>query len=168
MKCLTIAFCGWLCCCSYFNSFSQEKNPAYKATYSSNFKIGNATYANMILDLWKDWDDNQFNRHDYFADTMQMWLPEGQVIRGKTEKFRGSMAKAKSIIHAWVPLYSTDLKHDLVCVWGQEEDTYPDGKVVTRDIHEVWWFNKDGKVSGMRQWAASFGQPDAGSKPNEK
>ena len=68
------------------------------------------------------------------------------------KKFRASFSKAKSTIHAWVPLYSTDVKLDMVGIWGVEEDTYPDGKVQSREIHEVWWFNKDGKIAGVRQW----------------
>ena len=38
----------------------------------------------------------------------------------------------------------------MVAVWGIEEDTHGDGKVESGEIHEVWWFNKDGKVAGMR------------------
>lgn len=136
----------------------------YTATYSSSFTIGKATYAKMILDLWKDWDDNAFDRHDYMADTVVMMLSDGTIVKGKTEnlegvkKYRGSMSSAKSILHAWVPLTSTDIKEDVVCVWGQETDTYPDGRVERRDLHEVWWFNKAGKVSRMRQWTAKFGE----------
>jgi hypothetical protein len=44
----------------------------YTANYSSNFAIGNPEHSKMVLDLWKDWDDNAFDRHDYFADTMVM------------------------------------------------------------------------------------------------
>ncbi|MEP7110522.1 MAG: hypothetical protein ABI760_21190 [Ferruginibacter sp.] len=140
------------------------KDHPFKATYSSNFTIGKAAYSKMILDLWKDWDDNNFDRHDYMADSLVAFFPDGTVTRGKAEnleaskKFRGKFASVKSIIHAWVPLTSTDMNEDVVCVWGQEEDTYPDGKVEKSDLHEVWWFNKAGKVTRLRQWAAKFGE----------
>jgi hypothetical protein len=136
----------------------------YKAAYSSDFKIGNSSYAKMVLELWKDWDDNTFDKHDYFADTVTLYLPDSSVVKGKAEniagakKYRGGMTSAKSVVHAWVPLSSKDTKDELVCIWGTETDTWPDGKVTTRDLHEVWWFNKDGKVAGMRQFAAKFGQ----------
>jgi len=68
------------------------------------------------------------------------------------------MKNSTSIVYGWVPLTSTDVNEDAVCVWGQEEDTYADGKVEKRDLHEVWWFNKEGKISRMRQWAAKFGE----------
>jgi hypothetical protein len=132
------------------------------AAYTSSFTVCNAAHSNIILNLWKDWDDNEFGRHDYFADTIKMWLPDSMVVKGKAaamegaKKYRGTMKSAKSVIHAWVPLHSTDKGDDMVCVWGTETDTYPDGRVEVKDLHEVWWINKDGKVSMMRQWAAKF------------
>lgn len=136
----------------------------YTAMYSSHFQVGNPMYAKMILDLWKDWDDNTFGKHNYMADSLVMMFPDGAVVKGKqasmdaATKIRGGMTSAKSVVHAWLPLRSTDRNEDLVCIWGSEEDVMPDGKIVKKDIHEVWWLNKDGKVYMMRQWAANFGQ----------
>jgi len=57
-----------------------------------------------------------------------------------------------------VPLHSTDKGDDMVCIWGNEVNTFPDGKDDTRELHEVWWFNKAGKIGMMRQWVAKFGE----------
>ena len=147
-----------------FNDCYAQSGLPYKAGYSSDYKIGNPAYSKMVLELWKDWDDNTFDKHDYFADTVTMYLPDSTVVKGKAEnlagakKYRGGMTSAKSVVHAWVPLYSNDTKDNLICIWGTETDTWPDGRVTKRDLHEVWWFNKDGKVSAMRQWASKFGQ----------
>ncbi len=133
---------------------------SYTADYSSNFVMGNPAYSTMILDMWKDWDDNAIDRHDYWADSMTVFLPDGMVIKGKqanlegAKKYRGGMKSVKSTLHAWVPLKSTDRNEDLVAVWGQEVDTYPDGKVETTELHEVYAFNKDGKITWMRQYSA--------------
>ena len=132
----------------------------YKAMYSSKFKMGNAKYANMILDVWKDWDDNALDRHDYFADTITAYFPDGSVVKGKAaflesgKKYRGSFTTVKSVVHAWVPLRSEDKNEDAVCIWGDEEDTTADGKTTKMSLHEVWFFNKDGKVATLRQWNA--------------
>lgn len=132
----------------------------YTANYSSNFVIGNPAHAKMILDLWKDWDDNAFDRHDYMADTVVMFFPDGTMAKGKQQtmdgakKYRGGMASAKSSIDAWMPLKSTDKNEDWVAVWGSETDTWADGKTETRDIHEIWRINKDGKVDWMKQFTA--------------
>ena len=164
MKRLIIAIVTLTFVCFFTNSFAQKKANPYKADYSSNFKMGNPAYADKVLDIWKDWDDNELKRHDYFADTVSMWMPDGSVTHGKANnlemviKYRGSMTSSKSTIHAWVPLYSIDTKDNFVCVWGSEVDTFPDGKVEKKELHEVWWFNKDGKVSIMRQWNSKFAE----------
>ncbi|MEO6734480.1 MAG: hypothetical protein ABIN01_24890 [Ferruginibacter sp.] len=156
---------------AFFNECIAQATPKesmpYKATVSSSFTIGKAAYSKMILDLWKDWDDNNFERHDYIADSLVMMFPDGMVVKGKQQnqeaakKYRSKFTTVKSVVHAWVPLSSTDTKEDAVCIWGTEEDTLPDGKVEKNDLHEVWWFNKDGKIIRMRQWAAKFGSPDS-------
>jgi hypothetical protein len=133
----------------------------YTADYSSNFVIGNPANSKVILELWKDWDDNAFDRHNYFADTVVMYLSDGTVIKGKdstlagAKRFRGSMSTATSNVHAWIPLKSVDKNEDWVAVWGTETDTYADGKTAIRDLHEIWRFNKDGKVDLMRQFSST-------------
>ena len=130
----------------------------YKATFSSSFKMGNDKYAKMVLDLWKAWDDNALDRHDYFADTVKGYFPDGSVVKGKAaflesgKKYRSGFTSAKSTVHALAPLYSIDKKIDAVCIWGEEEDITPDGKTTKTNIHEVWFFNKAGKISTLRQW----------------
>ncbi len=138
-----------------------DMNNPYKATYSSSYAMGNPVYSQMILDLWKDWDDNMLDRHDYMADSLQMFFADGSSMKGKqanleaAKKYRGSMKAVKSTIHAWVPLKSLDRNEDIVLIWGEEENTMADGKVEKRPVHEAWWFNKDGKLVSMRQYIAS-------------
>ena len=143
MKQLLI-FVGALLCSAFFADCVAQSAVPYSPTYSSSFTIGKPAYGTIILNLWKDWDDNTFDKHDYFADTLVMYLPDGSVTHGKAanlegaKKYRGAMASAKSIIHAWVTLVSTDKNEEAVCIWGHEEDTYADGKVEKKDLHEVW------------------------------
>ena len=134
-------------------------NP-YTARYSSNFVMGNPAYSKMVVDMWKDWDDNAFERHDYYADSLMMVLPDGTVMRGKAanlegaKKFRGTLKSSNSTIEAMLPLRSADKNEDWVAIWGTETNTWADGKVEKRDIHEMWRFNKDGKVNLIRQFQA--------------
>jgi ketosteroid isomerase-like protein len=140
-------------------AFASGAQP-YKATYSSNFKMGNQKYANMILDMWKDWDDNALERHDYVSDTVTAYFPDGTMVKGKAaflesgKKYRSGFTTVKSVVHAWLPLYSEDRKTDILCIWGEEADTAPDGKTTTTNLHEVWFFNKDGKITALRQFMA--------------
>jgi len=133
----------------------------YTATYSSNFVIGNPAHTKMIVEMWKDWDDNAFDRHDYWADTISVFLSDGSVTKGKAanlegaKKFRGGLTSSKSTIAAMLPLRSTDRNEDLVAIWGTETNTWPDGKVETRRLHEIWRINKDGKIDLMRQYISA-------------
>lgn len=140
-----------------------NSNPTYPytAAYSSNFAIGNPAHAKMVLDLWKDWEDNAFDRHDYFADTLVMYLPNGMVVKGKAanlegaKNYRSSMSSSKATIDAWMPLRSIDKNEDWVAVWGTETNTFPDGKIEKKDVHEIWRINKDGKIDFMKQFVAT-------------
>lgn len=133
---------------------------SFKANYSSNFQMGNAAHVQKIMDMWQDWDDNMLDRHDYAADTITMYFSDGGSTKGKAEnfaegkKYRSRFASVKTDLHAVVPLRSNDRNEDIVAVWGLETNTLPDGTVEKNEIHEVWFFNKDGKISSMRQWQA--------------
>src|SRR6266700_3687850 len=46
---------------------------AYPVAYSSDFTIGDSKYAQTVLELWKDYDNNTFDNHkDAFADSVTM------------------------------------------------------------------------------------------------
>jgi hypothetical protein len=143
-----------------FMAMSQA-NSGYTASYSSKFTIASPTYSDKILTLWKDFENNTLDKHaDMLADTVTMMLANGAVVKGKAEnlksvkEFRSSMQNYKVTIHAWVSLKSTDKNENVVCVWGSEEYTDKTGKQVKTGTHEVWVFNKDGKVGLMMQFAS--------------
>jgi hypothetical protein len=138
---------------------SHAQNAPYKAEYSSKFTIADESYANKVLTLWKDYEDNQLDRHiDWFADTVSMTLASGQTIKGKAanlagvKAYRSSIKDLKVAIEAWVSLKS-DRGDNVVCVWGTEDSADQNGKHAVMNMQEVWMFNKDGKVSMMLQYA---------------
>ena len=140
-------------------------NMLYTPSYSSEFIIGNRAYTQNILELWKDYDDNAFQRHaGYFSDTVTVILSDGTTIKGNDSVFaavstyRNSISNVKTTVEAWVPLKSTDRNEDWVAIWGTETFTDSQGKTSTNAVHEIWGFNKDGKVSYMRQYQAKVPQ----------
>ncbi|HYK75389.1 MAG TPA: nuclear transport factor 2 family protein [Daejeonella sp.] len=133
----------------------------YEATYSSKFVMGDPKFARMIMDLWKDWDNNTLNKNAHlFADTVTMYFSDGTMAKGKdsvmagAQQYRDKMAEVKSTVHAWMSTHSTDKNENWVTIWGTEEDTWKDGKKTTTAFNEVWRFNKAGKVDLMRQFEA--------------
>lgn len=146
-----------------FMAMSQAHS-GYTAGYSSNFTIASPTYSDKILMLWKDYENNTLDKNtDLISDTVTMMLASGATIKGKAEnlknvkEFRSSIQNYKVTVHAWVSLKSTDKNENVVCVWGTEEYTDKSGKQVKARTHEVWMFNKDGKVALMLQYAGAEG-----------
>jgi len=56
-------------------------------------------------------------------------------------------------IHAWVPLRSKDRNEDWVLIWTNEISTDAKGKRTSRQLHELWRFNKEGKADLIYQFA---------------
>jgi hypothetical protein len=132
----------------------------YKATYSSKFVMGDPANGKLVLDMWKDFDDNAFERHaDMFADTAMIFLSDGQVVKGRdsmmagVKQYRNSLASVKSDVHAYMSLKSVDHNENWVAIWGTEHDTWKDGKTSSVELHEIWRLNKDGKIDMIRQFS---------------
>jgi len=140
---------------------------AYTAGYSSKFEIGDAKNAQLILDLWKDWENGDLSKSkDKFADTVNLYLADGSHMWGSrdsviamSQKFRSAFASAKNRVDAFVPLKSADKNESWVAVWGMETDTDKKGKVDSTNLHEVWRINKDGKADLLYQFASRTTPP---------
>jgi len=138
---------------------TKDQKGDYTATYSSKFEIGNPALTQVIVNIWKDWDANTLDQSaKMFADTLTMYFPDGTMLKGKDQnlaeakKYRGQFKAVKSTIQAMISLKSIDQNENWVAIWGTEEDTAQDGKVTKVALHEIWRFNKDGKVDIMRQF----------------
>ena len=133
----------------------------YSVAYS-DFEIGDKKYAKMVLDAWKDYDNNTLqNSAGIFADSVTMILADGSKFSTKKDsaiaivaKHRASMASAVDKVDAIVVLKAKGKDETWVCVWGKEVDVMKDGKKDSVLLNENWMFNKDGKVSYMDQLAA--------------
>ena len=135
----------------------------YEIGYSSQFDIGNTQHSKIILDLWKDFDAGDVSVHkDYMADSVEMIFTDGSrmhatrdSIIASTNGYRSQFSSVKSTVDAVVPLRSTDKNEDWVTVWGKEIHTR-NGKTDSVDLHEVWRFNKNGKVDFMMQYKRDY------------
>lgn len=150
-----------ICVAISWVGIGHAQDAPYKANYSSKFTIADQSYANKVLVLWKDFENNTLDKHlDWFADTVSMTFANGTTVKGKADnlksvkQFRGSLSNYKVSIDAWVSLKS-DRNDNVVCVWGTEEYTMADGKKVKESLQEVWGFNKDGKIDLMLQYLQS-------------
>ena len=137
----------------------QAQNLPYKAVYSSSFKIGSNDLAKMVLDLYKDYEANDFSKVTWFADTVVAQLPNGQVVQGREEvistfkKEREGEGNVKFEMHAIIPLMSTDRNENWVALWGMSETSH--GK---SDFQAIWRVNKDKKVDFIKLFNANSPQ----------
>ena len=140
-------------------TMSTNVNYAYPVAYSSDFTIGDSKYAQIVLELWKDFDNNTFDNHkDAFADSVSMDFPDGSTMSGTRDSivagakaFRSSLKNCVSSIDAIVTLKPKDKDETWVCVWGKEVDTHNNGKIDSVNHNENWMFNKNGKIAYMEQ-----------------
>ena len=131
----------------------------YTPTYGADFELGDPKYAKIILDIWKDFDNNTLTNHrDAFADTVAVDLIDGHSFYGSRDSmlaniaaFRGSLASATSKVATWVTLKQRGKNAVWVSVWGMEVDVQKDGSKDSTTLNESWMFNKDGKIVYMEQ-----------------
>lgn len=141
-------------------AMNENVSYAYPVEYASDFTIGDSKYAQIVLELWKDYDNNTFENHkDAFADSVSMDLaggtsftnsPRDSVI-SNVKKYRSSLKNAVSSVEVVTALKPKGKDETWVCVWGKEVDTHNDGKMDSVFLNENWEFNKDGKVIYMGQ-----------------
>ncbi|HEV7621240.1 MAG TPA: hypothetical protein VGO09_05885 [Flavisolibacter sp.] len=140
---------------------TKGSNPsfAYTASYSSQFALGSQDYSSVVLNAWKGYDNNTWDvMADNISDTVTAMLFDGTVIKGKDnflngiKGYRGSFSAVNSTVEAWLPVKSLDRDQQWVCIWGTETDTKADGSTQKIALHELWRFNKDGKVDYLRQF----------------
>jgi hypothetical protein len=128
--------------------------------YSSNFEIGDAKNAQTLLQLYQNWDNNTLdNSKSSFAEIDTMYFSDGSMFAGSRDslfavanRMRGQMGSVVDSVHAWVPLRSKDKKEDWVLIWTREISTDLKGKKTAKELHEVWRFDKNGKINLVYQY----------------
>jgi hypothetical protein len=137
---------------------ANAQNLPYKAGYSSNFKMGRHDLSKMILELYKDYEANDFkSKEGWFADTLMVFLPNGEMKRGKDDgiavfkTFRETLSASKFTFDAIIPLTSVDRKEDWVALWGSEETTdKASSSTVKSEFQAIWRVNNDKKVDFIK------------------
>lgn len=141
------------------DSNSAEVSYPYAINYSTKFEFIDPQKGKMILDVWKDFDNNTLdNSKDKFADTVDMKTP-GHIQRASrdsiissTKSYRDRFTAVTSKVDVVLSVRSTDQSADWVLVWGKEIHTDKKNKTDSVEIHELWGLNKEGKIETMEQY----------------
>lgn len=142
-------------------------NSPYAVSYSSKFEIGDPKNAETVLNLWKDWDNNNLaNGKNSFADTVEFNFSDGTTMRASrdstlavAQKIRDSEASITSTIDAVMSVKSTDKNENWALIWGEERVTDKKGRTDSSAIQETWRLNKDGKVDLVFQYRKKLASP---------
>ena len=108
----------------------------YTATYSSQFTIGDQKISEKILTLFKQWDDNKLaDGKSMFADSIHFYA-DNWAFQGTRDSFftvsqqqRNNYKEVKTVVHAWIPVHSTDKNEDWALIWSTAYTTDTKGKV---------------------------------------
>lgn len=128
-----------------------------KASYSSDFTIGNTAHGDAVVKLWKMYDENNFSDPSMFADSVTVIFPGYRAtlhrdsLVAMVSAERSAMDSCHSELDAIVPLKPGNKNESVVCIWGTE-NTVIKGTRKQRDLQEVWGFNEEGKVTWMKQY----------------
>jgi hypothetical protein len=145
---------------SVVQTSNTNENQPYKIALP-NLTAGNNQYTKYVLNAWKAYDDNKLDEIAFIiSDTVKAGLPDGRMVQGKEafmntlKEYRGGFTSAVSKVHACTTLQSpNDPMHDFTLIWGEELDTKKDGTTQKFTLHEVWIFDKGGKVVEFYQYA---------------
>lgn len=131
---------------------------AYKAEYSSDFGVGDAKNAKVVLDLYKMWEDGRVDDFkSVLADSVSVTFPDGNKFNDNpadsfmnfARQARKTMASIKLKFDAWMPIHVSDKNDDYVLVWYREYETDLKGKVDSTGGH-AYFQMKNNKV---RSWS---------------
>jgi hypothetical protein len=129
----------------------------YKASYSSNFKMGDAKHVSIVMRAWKIFEENKLDENNpILADTISLELSDGRKVKGRHDfyntikQIRDGATDLKVSMVAFMGVKPLDRDGDVVLIWLTESYTTKDGQKGTMDIHQVWGFNKAGKVDFLK------------------
>jgi hypothetical protein len=133
----------------------------YPIAYSSSFVMDDPKNAETVLAIWKAYDGgNLSTAKDLFADTVEVHLANGLILRGARDSIlagaqgmRNTIKAAVVNVTAVMAVKSTDKNQHWALIWGTEKDTYKNGKVDSTDLQETWLFDNNGKASLFFQYA---------------
>ena len=136
----------------------------YKASYSSDIKMGDSNHAKLVLDFFKGWEDGTMTGWKdmladsvwiHFADGQKFNLPKDSVIKMASD-FRSMYSKVKLDVQSWMPVHVNDKNEDYLLAWDREYTTNKKtNKVDSVDSHSFWQV-KNNKIAGWQDYSSKL------------
>ncbi len=131
----------------------------FAAIYTESYGKGKTAQAKAVLQFWKVWEHGDVRKlQEEFADTVFLALPE-EVYSGTKKgalellhQRRQQYADVQLFVDSWLPARAEDPGDDLVFLWGRQDGTKPNGQRDYRVIHEIWKFDRRGRIESIIQY----------------
>ncbi len=132
----------------------------YKASYSSDFKMGDANNSKLVLDFFKGWEDGTMTGwKDMLADSVWINFPDGQrfwlsrdSVITMGNQYRSQSSNIKLDIEAFMPIHLNDKNEDYVLVWEKDYNTNKKtNKLDSVGTHSFWQV-KNNKITGWQEY----------------
>jgi hypothetical protein len=131
----------------------------YSPVYSNDYHPAPGKLAQQVLQFWKEWESGDvLHTTSSFADTLTFILPD-VILRGSRDSVlhafkrrRTAYTDMQCYVDSWMPLRETTRNDDLVFVWGRQDGTTGSGRRDYRVIHEIWRFDRAGKIRQLEQY----------------
>jgi ketosteroid isomerase-like protein len=132
---------------------------AYKADYSSDFKMGDADHSVLVLNFFKAWEENRMDdMKPMLTDSVWVEFSDGNKFNGTADsliatgkQFRANYSSIKTTLDGWMSVHSNDKNEDYVLVWGKDYNTDKTGKLDSMRGHSYWQIKND-KISGWSEF----------------
>jgi len=132
---------------------------AYSPIYSNGYRPGNYQLVKTVTDFWRAFENGDVRTTGKsFADDITFVYPD-KVISGKRDtvlsqvkQIRDSYSAVQSFVYSWMPAKAKDHDEDWVFIWGRQEYTDKDLQLKSIEVHEIWQFNKEGKIIFVQQY----------------
>jgi hypothetical protein len=129
-----------------------------KFSYSADLALGDPAYADKVVAMWKHYDANTTDStRAYFADSVFNDMPgfagklQADTMMKEIKASRAEYSACTTTFDAILTTKAEGKDETVVGVWGVETTTKA-GKTSKRDLHELWGFNKEGKVTWVKQY----------------
>lgn len=131
----------------------------YSPVYSNSYQPASGKLAQTVLSFWKEYETGDVQHTaGSFADSIVFILPD-TILRGNSasvleafKKKRSAYTDMQCYVDSWMPLEETSHGDELVLLWGRQDGTTRQGKRIYRVLHEIWRFDRKGKVIQFEQY----------------
>jgi len=139
----------------------------YTAAFSSDFSMGDANHAKMVLDLYKMWEDGKVDDFKtLMGDSVSIDFPDGNKYKDNkvdsmisfAKQVRSTFSSVKLAFDGWMPIHANDAKEDFVLVWYREYETDMKGKVDSIRGHAYFQI-KNNKVRSWSEFSQQLTAP---------